>query len=30
VIVHDIEVDQIGTGLQHGIHFVSEAGEIGR
>src|SRR5580658_6464187 len=28
VIVHDIEVDEIGAGVQHGIHFLSESGEV--
>ena len=29
VIVHDIEMDEIGAGMQHGIDFLAQAGEVG-
>ena len=30
VVVHDIEVHEVGTGGQHLVHFLTQAGEVGR
>jgi hypothetical protein len=30
VIIHHIEVNDIGTGIKHGLNIVTEAGEISR
>ena len=30
VPVHHVEMDPVGTGFDHGLDFVAEAGEIGR
>ena len=30
VVIHDVEVDHVGAGLQHGFDFLAQAGEIGR
>ena len=29
VIVHDVEMDPVGAGGEHRIHFLAQAGEIG-
>ena len=29
VVIHDIEVNNVGTSLKHGTDFLPEAGEIG-
>ena len=30
MVVHHIEVDEIGAGARHRLHFVAEAREVGR
>jgi len=29
VVVHDIEVDEVGAGGENVVHFLAEAGEVG-
>ncbi len=29
VVVHDVEVDDVGAGLEHRLDFLAEAGEVG-
>jgi hypothetical protein len=28
MIVHDIEMDQVGTGIENGVHILSQASKI--